>query len=138
MAKYRCRTLQPSYSSWYEVEAPTWQEAANTFHERELDTVRGFRFSFPKGEGRSETVVFALVEVDGVGQGISRVYLQGIRRKGGVRPLSFPTLREVAERLGWKGSPDDLLTPWPGEESWEEASDRKWSEGAIRRWGKKD
>jgi hypothetical protein len=105
-------------------------EAANTFHEQELEVVRGFRFRNPLGDGRFETVVFALVEVDGHGQGISRVYLQGIRRKGGVQPLSFPTLQEVAERLGWRGSPDELLTPWPGEESWDEAS--------ARRWGKKD
>jgi hypothetical protein len=103
----------------------SWQEAANTFHE--LEGVRGFRFTIPQGSGgHRETVVFALVEVDGYGQGISRVYLQGITRKGGIQAVSPPTLQEVAERLGWKRSPDELLTPWAGEESWEEARKRRW------------
>lgn len=134
---YRCRILRPSCSSWHDVEAPTWQEAANTFHERELDTVGGLRFRHELDAARSEIIVFAVVEVEGHGQIFSRVYLQGIWRKGGVKPLAPVTLESIAEELHFQRPAEELLTPWQGEESWEEASTRRWGDDNRKKWGKK-
>lgn len=151
---FHCRTTVPAVSRWYEIEAPTPEEAVASFHygHDELETLR---VSVEEEPGGRYSVAFVLVEVvdhlegedlllgarrvrrvEGLDDGhaqelISRVYHMGIYRKGGVKPLGWKSTRdrlvEIASLLDWTKDPQALLAEgWDLEETWDDASDRKW------------
>lgn len=66
----------------------------------------------PTPEDRYE-IHFALVEVEGHGEWVSRVFRYGLWRRGGVVRKGTPTqdqvLAKIAETLGWTHDPRDLL-----------------------------
>ncbi len=121
MEKFRCRTVKPKQSHWKEVSADSFPEAAEAFffqgcdHGLEVVSVKS-----PIGE----IVKFALVEVEGHGELVARVFHHGIWRRGVPRP--YPTLKQVAAILGWEHDPEELLgSGWDCEETKEEAEERK-------------
>jgi hypothetical protein len=107
--KYRCRFLKPNTSEWFEVEAESPGEAAQTLHSSQGG---GFSYRHELEDGKAEYITFALVEVDGQ-ELISRMYEQGILRRGGRK---YPPLTELAHKLGYKGEPSGLIGKWEGEE----------------------
>lgn len=129
--KYQCRTIKPHKSKWYEIDAPTWEEAANEFHTNHTLKEDGYILTvFPEenesGSGKYN-VYFALIEVkdsegNQYGPVVSRYFYHGIYRAGGVKPPSkMKSLQErleyIAEKLGWEHPAEELLEEgWEGEE----------------------
>lgn len=124
--EYRCRTLKPSESSWRSVEGSSPEDAAQNFH---LDApyipVCCYRNGLP--EGGVEKIYFSVVEVEGSEPVFVRTYSRGITRRGGLKlpPRREDTLEGIAEILGWKRDPPELLAPWDLEESWDDAATRR-------------
>jgi len=116
---YSCRLVKPTVGSWIGIEANSPGEAANEFHCTHMAGTISYR-----PENGSEGVSFALVEVEDHGDFVSRMYYLGIGRAGGVRRPQ-PTLKQIAEMLGWERDPEELLEPgWLYEETMEEAQAR--------------
>ena len=117
---YKCRTTKPHESSWHELGAAHPTEAAMTFFAEYEWMLQVSRIHIPDGEGWIE-VNFALVEVEGHGEFIARMYHSKIYRKGGVKVGSPKTIKDVALDMGWRGNPEELLEPGWDEESndWE-------------------
>jgi hypothetical protein len=119
MQIFKCRSLKPQESPITEIEAETIEGAAEEFHFNYNSNI------FPRYPSYSisntfdsSAVNFMLVEVDGE-EFVSRFYSNKIWRKGGVKdPKSFEQkLKEIADGLGWKKDPNDLVSEdWPGEE----------------------
>lgn len=111
---YRCCMVRPTPSNWHDVEADSWGEAANEVHANVLEG--GYRYRADEG---GPAVFFAMMEVEGFGQVISRYYWEGIWRRGGVRHYRGPSrLDYIAKELGWVEDPRLLLeTGWDGEVS---------------------
>jgi hypothetical protein len=132
---FRCRTTAPKHSPWGEVEAETPEDAVQEFHLQQMDRFTGFGGIRHRVEERGCVyfVNFARVEVEGHEAVVTRIFEHGIWRRGGVKPRN-PTLKEIAEKLGWKHDPKDLLGPWEGEETMEEARARQ-DAGVRRRHG---
>ncbi len=129
MTLYNCRTVRPEESAWFGVQASSPEEAANSFHTENLHSFKNFVFVETSGDGGKHIVHFALVEVEGHGEMVSRAYSYGIWRRGGVRSKVGKTdaekLEEIADKLGWLWPPADLLkSDWLGEESLEDAKKR--------------
>ena len=122
---FQCRVTKPSESNWFAQEAGTPEEAANAFHERYSGTLPSVRHRVTDGDGIF-VILFARIEVEGHGEWISRVYVYGIFRGGGVPRRPPMTLQEIAEVVGLSGPPEHLLEPgWVGEETHEEAEARR-------------
>lgn len=107
MKEYKCRHVLPETSRYAMVLGLSPEDAAQEFHLMDIGGVR------LRGGGG----YFSVIEVDGV-EMVSRVFYEGIGRKGGVRPPKrkneADTLEEVAQKLC---VPADLLTgEWVGEE----------------------
>jgi hypothetical protein len=120
---YRCRMVQPSVEEWGEVEADSPPLAANEYHLNLNHAGFDLRRVFP--DGRIERVHLALIEVEGHGPFISRLFSTGIFRKGGVHPTETE-LAAVANKLGWTGPPKELLEDgWDGEETYDDAKKRQ-------------
>jgi hypothetical protein len=116
--KYKCRTTKPRESRWFEIEAESPEAAANDFHSDYLHEVESLRLRMEKGSGHY-FINFALVEVEGHGEMVSRVYHYGIWRRGAKRPEPplKKRLTEIAQKLGWKRDPKELIVEgWDGEE----------------------
>lgn len=117
MATFRCRVTLPKESGWSEIEADTPEEAANSYHCRDLHALPGATYIDLDGEGkRRQIVIFARVEVEGHGSWVSRMYKSGIYRKGGVQVRPNPTLEAIAKAVGYESDPKTLLDPWDFEE----------------------
>jgi hypothetical protein len=110
---YRCRFRVPVETDWSDVDAASPEDAAQDFHYHRYSDARGLYAT--RGIW---TVHFALVEVDGYGELVSRVMKTGIYRKGGVKRDRPPqTIDEIARRLGWAHPVDQLFdSGWDGEE----------------------
>lgn len=119
MPTFKCRFNVPEESPWIEVEESNPGRAANEFHnQREFIGLRWNRIK-PDGS-RRDTITFAVIEVEGHGEFISRLIKAGLYRGGGVkRPQnSKEPLKELANKLGWTKDPNELLTDgWDEEES---------------------
>lgn len=110
----RCRFIQPIKSEWADVEASSAEAAAQYFHFDRDHMCRDLRFRSSSGGPEYR---FALVEVSGAGELVSRVISHGIYRRGGVRLLSDrERLQRIADRLGWSHPPEELIVEWAGEE----------------------
>ena len=124
--KYRCRTVKPRISEWFEVEEETPELAAAEFHFQKDGVVEALAYIVETGPHQQHVVKFVRVEVEGHGAWVSRVYHYGIFRRGGVKPW-YPQdrLRQIAQELDWMHKPEDLLEEgWEGEESMEDARAR--------------
>jgi hypothetical protein len=123
MSNFRCRTVKPEVSEWGEIMADSPEDAANSYHLRESDSLKNFRYWASTGPNAGHIVLFALVEVEGHETLISRVFSHGIHRRGGVKS-NTPTLADIARELGWTGPPEELLDEddgWTGVETMTEA-----------------
>lgn len=119
---YRCRTVAPRQTSWCDVEASSPEDAAQTHHDRRLrsDSI----VYVPDEKEAGNRVYFALVEVEGHGEMVSRIFTSEILRRGGVKskcqPVTLSPLTGVAQALGWGRDPQELVASgWDGEtEDW--------------------
>ena len=110
MTTYRCRMTVPRVTNWTDVTADSPELAANEFHSWSEGTL----WYVPDPDRPAARVYFALVEVEGHGVWVSRLYRSGILRVGAARRM--PTLDEIAKQLGWTHPPEGLLSPgWDGE-----------------------
>lgn len=127
--RYKCRTTKPAESKWYEIEAASPEQAANDYHTRDLHCLASASWEMKNDDGGKYYIMFALVEVEGHGEWVSRVYKYGIYRKGGVKRPDYRTheqkLKDLATAIGWEKDPAILIEDgWEGEETLEEASAR--------------
>ncbi len=123
MTAYRCRSLVPTASEWVEVEGAWDGDAANLYHMKVNLEVPSLRYCH-QVDGKTTYIEFMLVEVEGHGEHVSRVFSHGIFRKGGVK-LGL-SLREIASRLGYENDPETLVEEgWEGEVSFEQARTEK-------------
>lgn len=124
MTAYRIRYVKPTIGPWVEIEADSMADALNTKHFDDFPYyAQGIRYRDPLPTGGHQIIHFALFEVEGYGELASRVYYRGIYRRGGA--ATNPTLRDVANFLGWAHPLEELLADWMLEETWDEASERK-------------
>lgn len=114
----RCRIVAPKTSEWRDIEAVSVADAVQKTQE-----YFGSRYGVsyvPDKKERGATVEFCLIEVEGHGEFVSRLFRSSILRKGGVVPRHYRdvTLEDVATVLGWKRPPEDLLSShcWEGEQ----------------------
>ena len=114
---YRCRFLKPKLSEWFEVEEDSPGAAVQSLHSAEGG---GIRYRHDLGDGKSERITFALIETEGHGELVSRMYYQGIIRQG--RAGSPPTLAQIAQTLGFERDPNTLLDKWDKEGEWASAT----------------
>jgi hypothetical protein len=115
---FRCRTKIPHVEAdWADIETDSPEQAAMEFHaERDYNSVVYVRET---ENGGRERVLFALIEIEGHGERVSRVFHRAIWRKGGVRPTRPVTIEDVARKLGWTKDPQELLAEgWDLEEGW--------------------
>jgi hypothetical protein len=128
MSTFKCRSTKPTVSDWKEIEAESHTEAGNEFHFRN-DGIKHYHWAV-ESDGTRYTVDFLMIEVEGFGEFISRVFNYGIWRKGGVKRRNAPTLKDIADALGWTKNPQALLEEgWDGEETMEDATKRKFGNG---------
>lgn len=106
--KYRCRTTKPKASEWFDIEAESPELAANSFHS-DYDALIDSVTYTPNPELPGAFVYFAVVEVEGHGTWVSRVFLSRILRRGGAQRKPPPTIKHVALLLGYKHNPRTLL-----------------------------
>ena len=90
---FQCRKVKPCETTFLNVDSATPEDAANIYHLMERGGVHL--------HGTDEW--YAVIEVAGHGQYISKIHLDGIGRKGGVKPSKEPSvacdLAEVATLL---------------------------------------
>lgn len=126
--KYHCRVVLPKpecEGNWIEVEAETPEQAVQEYHFGLSVFDQGKSWRVEEG-GKAHVIRFARIEVEGWGDCVSRVYHYGLWRKGGVKPLIKPTLKDVADAIEWKGDPEELVEEgWELEETMEEAEARR-------------
>ena len=123
---FKCRTVKPRESRWFNITAESPEAAANDFHTAYSHEVESLRLRMARGEGHYY-INFALVEVEGHGEMLSRFYHYGIWRRGMTRPeLPLKTrLADIAQKLGWEHDPQELIAEgWDGEETMHEAEER--------------
>ena len=124
---WKCRTTKPSVSEWSEIEAPTFKEAANSLHEENLWKLPRLVYQHHTDDGKMVKIHFAIVEVEGHGEWVSRIFEYNLWRGGGV-PSQRPkiTLQSIATTLGYTHDPNTLVdeTSWEFEETMDEAARR--------------
>lgn len=118
MTTFRVRMLKPEPTRWQDIEADTAADAAMELHER-MGRTSSIVY-VPDHNKPGSVIWFALVEVEGCGEVVSRLYRSGIVRRGGVKTRPPVTLSDVAKAIGWSHSLDDLVSAgWDGErEEW--------------------
>lgn len=122
VSSYRARSVAPNESAWRYFYADSPEDAAQQWlaenSSMHHDGVKVLRYKLDPE--LAEIVVFALVEVEGHGTWIARLYVSGIGRPGGVKASRDPSaLGKIAAALGWTGTPEELLAPgWVGEEDY--------------------
>jgi hypothetical protein len=113
---YRCRAIAPHELPWCEVEASSPEDAVQAYQDR-LATCQQVVVMFDEPDGARCAAHLALVEVEGHGEMVSRMFHKGLWRRGGVplRPLA-ERLAEAARTLRWTHDPAELVAPgWDGE-----------------------
>lgn len=121
MKTYKCRITVPKVGPWHSVDADNPRDAAQSILEEnstfthDVEPVLRYR---PDPETSAEVVVFALVEVEGHGEWVARLFLSGIgRRLGGAAQRKLMKLPDIASKLGWEHPAQELLQAgWDGEE----------------------
>lgn len=138
MATFRMRVVKPSESSWHDVQGEDLNDAISTWHRNNVglpwgaDLISSLRYANAPPSGGHEWIHFSLVEVDGSDAlVVARTFRRGIYRSGGVRPpwpqweagVTVPagSIEWIALKLGWTQPVADLLAPWEGEETWDDA-----------------
>lgn len=124
MTTYKCRTVLPKKSGWFEMEAGTPEQAANDFHEAYHPHTITSAVLIKHDEGGRYKIAFAKIEVEGFDCWISKIYLYGIWRRGGVSRRPETTIEDIAKAIEWNGDPQELLQPFEGEETMEKARNR--------------
>jgi phosphoribulokinase len=116
---YQCREVAPKFAiDWFEQEANSPGEAANTYHSNNFPM--GLSYIQEDDNGRT-FIYFATIEVRDHGIFTSRMYSYGISRSGGVK-MPRKTLSDIAKALDYKDDPNTLIEEnWDYEESMEEA-----------------
>lgn len=124
--KYVCNLTKPSMLNPVEIDADSPEEAAqNYFFSRDSSGI-AYRRDDPDNGKSHPTPWFGRVAVAGHGEFIVRTFRHGLTRRGGVKRDNSITLLQIAEAIGWKGDPEELLTEgWDLEETWEQASKRE-------------
>ena len=121
MAIYKCRTIKPKLTEWREVEAESPEVAANEFHAKYQLYFDNLKLKIETKDKGMYLVHFVVVEIEGHGEQVSRIFEYGIWRAGGVKKPEVPLktrLKELAEKLGWTHEPEELVAEgWEGEES---------------------
>lgn len=118
---FRVRLLAPRETPWVEVEAASWQDAANGHHMSFGRDDHSLSIeAYPSAVGRRW--YFARVEVEGHEPTVSRWRWDGLVRRGGVRRgREVPweeRLAGIAARLGWEGAAVGLVEAgWEGEDA---------------------
>jgi hypothetical protein len=123
----KCRFVKPNTSIWYNVEANSFEEAAQEFHGQFVPSTGDNNYSAVyrdrKPEGGLEHVYFSLVEIEGYGETVVRTYYSGISRLGA--KSVDPTIESIAKAIDWEKNPKELLEYWTGEESSDRALKNK-------------
>lgn len=115
MTRFKVRLLKPAPTQWLTIDAESTADAVMKLHER-MGRTSSIVYT-PDHERPGAVIWFALAEVAGHGEVVSRLYWRGIARRGGVRVRPPTTLADVATALGWPHATDDLVAPgWEGED----------------------
>lgn len=121
MTVYMCRRVRPvGEDVWHPVEESSPGRAANEYQVRYSRHDNYFIVEEVTKDSK-QYVYFAVIEVEGHGQFISRYYYSRIFRRAGVKvPDKKPFIEklvDLASVLGYNGSPEELLAPgWDEEE----------------------
>jgi hypothetical protein len=114
--EYAVRSLKPQLGEWTKVMATSPEDAAQSYHFDGVgytaSSVKSFTFWNEYEPGRVEQVCFAEIEIEGHGSLISKVYVNGVFRRGGVKAGGPTTLKKIAAELGWTKDPEELLAEW--------------------------
>lgn len=101
MTKYKCRR---EGFEWFEISAGTPAEAAQDYFYDNDESGIVFWHNIPQGR---EQIRFAVIEVENYGKFVCRVYRSGIWRT--IMKQKPERLREIADKLGWKRDPHELI-----------------------------
>lgn len=115
---FRARIIKPRATEWLNFGVDTPEDAAQALHDRNGRSCSAVYV--PDADMPASEVWFALVEVEGHGEFVSRIYRNGIGRRGGVRRKAPATLADIAREVGWTKDPAELVAlGWYGEqEEW--------------------
>lgn len=134
MQLFEVRLISPEKTEFKNIMAASVADACMGLLEKNLGKAL---FIAPEHTGNvnGETSYFAVAEVEGHGEFVTRMFYSGIGRKGGVKVqnrLARKSLEEVEAELGLTAGflTEEGEIEWDGEESYEEASDRKWGKRA--------
>lgn len=125
---FKIRFVAPKKTDFIAVAGVDAADAVGSLLTQRLDHCLFVRPENGSGSA-TETGYYALVEVEGVGALVGRAFYSGIGRKGGVQvknPRERHSLADIEQALGLSaGMLSDDETEWAGEETMEEASNRK-------------
>ncbi len=134
MQLFEVRLISPVKTEFENIAAASVADACMGLLEKNLGKAL---FIAPEhtGNAHGETSYFAVAEVEGHGEFVTRMFYSGIGRRGGVKvqnPLARTSLQAIEAELGLTAGflAEDGDTDWDGEESVEDASDRKWGKRA--------
>src|SRR6478609_11031311 len=103
--KFKVRSVKPSISRWFEIEAENYIDAAQEVHQAYVPNIASNNSvqnthinSVVYNKDGGERVYFSLIEVEGYGEFVSRIYYKGIRRKGKMS-VKENTLENIAKVL---------------------------------------
>ena len=122
VSSYRARSVAPVESEWRYCYAERPEDAARQWlcenSSMRHDAVRVLRYK--PDPDVAQIVIFALVEVEGHGTWIARLYVSGIGRFGSAKAHREPSaLQKIAATQPTPGAPEELLQPgWDGEEDY--------------------
>lgn len=126
MQNFRCRSIKPGISRWFDVKAETYGDAIQLIHSAYVPNIssnlgvsngaiKSIAYRKEDEDGSVEGIYFSLIEVDGLGEFVSRIYYKGIRRVGKLK-INLPTIDDIAKILDWKHPSEDLLNEgWANE-----------------------
>ncbi len=82
--KYRCRAKIPTLTEWRDVEAERFEDSASEFQflhytKPYVNNPLTYKFRYDKGS-KVELIEFVLVEVEGHGEFVSRLFRSGLFR----------------------------------------------------------
>lgn len=131
---FKIRFVAPKKTDFMEVAGLDAAAAVGSLLEKNLDHCLFVRPENGSGSV-NESGHYAVVEVEGLGPLVGRVFYSGIRRKGGVQVKNSrerTSLSEVERDLGLSaGMLSDAETEGNGEESTEEAFNRNFGRAAA-------
>ena len=116
MPSFKFRCIKPKATAWLEHEGTWWGDAANNWHLANTDHSVWLRGELKETGFYTDDTGFATFENPEGEQVVSRVFWNGIRRRGGVKPPYRPiTIEDIAKTLDWPV--EDLCNAeWIGEE----------------------